>query len=215
MDSVDYLGEAFYDEARKMLAERLTEFRFLHSVSVSDTAAEMARAYGVNVAEARLAGLVHDWDKNFTDEELFSRVRAYGIVLPEHSEDMGPLLHPLTGAETLRRTFPGMPETILQAVSRHTSGAIDMTDLDIIVYVSDMIEPLRTKGKLKAIRQEVGKVSLEELFAHAYYLTIEHLVSRRRFIHPDSIEVWNRYVAEARDVIGVVRDTDGNLILQS
>lgn len=208
-----YLSEEFYERARGMLEKRLTEFRLLHSISVSDTAVKMARRYGTDVAEARIGGLLHDWDKNFTDAELFARADAYGIVLPEPSSEMGSLLHAITGAETLRRTFPGIPEPIIQAVRRHTSGAIDMTDLDIIVYVSDMIEPLRTKGNLKPLRKMVGKTSLEDVFSHAYQMTIEHLVSRKRFIHPVSIEVWNRYVAEPREeFLNGRRDTDGNVI---
>jgi predicted HD superfamily hydrolase involved in NAD metabolism len=197
-DETYYLSDAFYDEARQILEGRLSEFRLLHSISVSETAMQIARAYGYDIARARIAGLVHDWDKNLSDEELFGRVEEFGIVLPEDSEDMGALLHALTGADSLRRRYPAMPEDIVQAVRRHTSGAVDMSELDIIVYVADMIEPLRTKGHLKTIRQQVGHVSLDELFAHAFALTMEHLIERRRFIHPDSIAVWNRYVAEPR-----------------
>jgi predicted HD superfamily hydrolase involved in NAD metabolism len=199
MNNEYYLSDEFYEEMRKTLEGRLSEFRLLHSISVSEMAVRIAEAYGRDPAEARIAGLLHDWDKNLSDDELFARVDDFDIVLPEDSEDMGVLLHALTGAEALRREYPDMPASIIQAVSRHTSGATDMSDLDIIVYVADMIEPLRTKGDLKAIRRAVKRVSLEELFATAFALTMEHLISRRRFIHPDSIAVWNRYVVTSRD----------------
>ncbi len=199
MNNNYYLSDEFYHEARKTLEGRLSEFRLLHSISVSEMAVRIAEAYGYDPAEARIAGLLHDWDKNLSDDELFARVDEFDIALPEDSEDMGVLLHALTGAEALCRKYPDMPPSIIQAVSRHTSGATDMSDLDIIIYVADMIEPLRTKGDLRAVRHAVKRVSLEELFAIAFTLTMEHLIARRRFIHPDSIAVWNRYVVTSHD----------------
>ena len=187
-----------YARVRKALEKRLTEYRFIHSVSVADTAATMAAIYGVDVEEACIAGLLHDWDKNYSDDELIERARALGIAMSDYEEDMVALIHAQTGAIELKQEFPELSDAVIQAIARHTSAALDMTDLDMIIYIADMIEPLRTRGNLTALRASVGKVSLEELFVRSYETTMRYLVTRHRFIHPDSLEIWNAYIQRER-----------------
>jgi predicted HD superfamily hydrolase involved in NAD metabolism len=187
-----------YTCARNILEQRLSDYRFLHSISVSQTAVVLAELYGVDEGEARIAGLVHDWDKNYSDEELIARAREFGVPVRDWEEDMAALLHAQTGAEALRREFPMFSEAIIQAVARHTSAASDMSPLDMVIYVADMIEPLRTQGNVGALRALVGKLPLEALFLKSYETTMKHLVTRHRFIHPDSLEVWNTYIHKER-----------------
>ncbi|MCL1890966.1 MAG: bis(5'-nucleosyl)-tetraphosphatase (symmetrical) YqeK [Coriobacteriia bacterium] len=188
----------FYAKARKELEKRLTNYRFIHSVSVADTAAAMAKVYGVDVEEARIAGLLHDWDKNHSDKELTERARKFGVTISAFEDDMVALLHAQTGACALAEEFSELSPKVIQAVARHTSAAADMTDLDMVVYIADMIEPLRTRGNLATLRELVGKISLEELFVKSYEITMKHLVTRHRFIHPDSLDVWNAYIQRER-----------------
>ncbi|MDR3136816.1 MAG: bis(5'-nucleosyl)-tetraphosphatase (symmetrical) YqeK [Coriobacteriales bacterium] len=195
--NVDY--EAVYRDARKKLEQRLTGFRLLHSISVSDIAALMANVYGVDFEQARIAGLLHDWDKNYTDDELLARAADFGITLPEQHLATAALLHAQTGACAVAREYPELPACIIQAIARHTSAAPDMSDLDMIIYSADMIEPLRSQSSLQPLRSIAGKVPLEDLFLKCFQTTLEHLIRRHRFIHPDSLLVWNTYMARARN----------------
>jgi predicted HD superfamily hydrolase involved in NAD metabolism len=177
----------------------LTEYRLLHSIGVAETAASMAEQYGMDVEQARIAGLLHDWDKNLSDEQLFERAREFDIELVASLEDMAALLHAQTGAAAVKREFPELDAAVIQAIARHTSAAPDMTNLDMIIYVADMIEPLRSRGNLTPLRTIVGKVPLETLFLKSFGITMAHLISRHRFIHPVALEVWNTYIARERN----------------
>jgi predicted HD superfamily hydrolase involved in NAD metabolism len=177
----------------------LTEYRLLHSIGVAETAASMAAQYGTDVGQARIAGLLHDWDKNLSDEQLFERAREFGIEQVASLEDMAALLHAQTGAAAVKREFPELDAGIIQAIARHTSAAPDMTDLDMIIYIADMIEPLRSQGNLTPLRTIVGKVPLETLFLKSFEMTMAHLIHRHRFIHPAALEVWNTYIARERN----------------
>ncbi len=65
----------------------------------------------------------------------------------------------------------------MQAVARHTVGAPDMTDLDMVVYLADMIEPAATYPGVDELREAVGDgLALRELFALGYQLSVMHLV---------------------------------------
>lgn len=187
-----------YDDARKKLEKRLTQYRLLHSISVSEIAALMASVYGVNTEYAQVAGLVHDWDKNYSDKELVKRAKKYGIELPRDQRNLAFLLHAHTGACAVAEEYPELPPEIIQAIHRHTSAAIDMSNLDMVIYIADMIEPMRSAPSLQPLRSLAGNVPLEELFIKCYQATLEHLIRRRRYIHPDSMEVWNAYAAKER-----------------
>ena len=49
-----------YEEMRARLEERLAPGRYQHSLGVADTAAELARRFGMDEERARTAGLLHD-----------------------------------------------------------------------------------------------------------------------------------------------------------
>ncbi len=185
-----------YIDARKKLEKRLTSYRLLHSISVSDIAVLMANVYEVDTSYAQVAGLLHDWDKNYSDAELIKRAKKFEIELPDDPHNLAFLLHAQTGAEAVAREYPELPFEIIQAIARHTSAAIDMSDLDMLIYVADMIEPLRTAPNLKPLRSLAGNIPLEELFIKCYQETLDHLIRRRRYIHPDSVAVWNAYAAK-------------------
>ena len=77
--SEDVLSDAFFDARERDLKKRLKPKRFEHARGVSKTAASLAETYGVDVRKARLAGLLHDWDKEYGDDEIRERARALGV----------------------------------------------------------------------------------------------------------------------------------------
>ena len=191
----DPFGKENYQRMKSLLKERVSPKRFAHSKGVAKTARKLARAYGYpDPAHARMAGLVHDWDKRYVGAEASARADELGVDVSESVKTSMPwLLHGPTGAEALRRQFPELGEAVFQAVARHTSGAKDMTDLDMIVFVADLIEPGRTFQDVGAVRDAVGKVPLEDLFFQAFKTIFSFLVQHDRLLHPDMVEIWNHY----------------------
>ncbi|MDR2035520.1 MAG: bis(5'-nucleosyl)-tetraphosphatase (symmetrical) YqeK [Coriobacteriales bacterium] len=194
--------EHIYADGRKKLEKRLTPFRLLHSISTSDIAGLMANVYGVNNEYAVLAGLLHDWDKNYTDAQLMKRAEVFNIDLTDDPRHLASLLHAQTGACALAKEYKDLPAEIIQAIARHTSAATDMSELDMIIYIADMIEPLRSASNLQHLRTLAGNIPLEELFIKCYRDTLEHLIRRQRYIHPGSVEVWNAYAARKHGKTG-------------
>lgn len=188
---------AFMAEAAEELKDRLRPKRFAHSISVARTAKRFAGIYGVDISQATRAGLIHDWDKCYHGQEVFDRCAELGVELPEGHEHMEAIFHSITGARALAIRFPHIEPEILQAISRHTAGAVEMSPLDMVIFVADMIEPTRTYESLDALRALVGQVELRELFARCYEATVLFLASKRRFLHPDTAKVWNAWVGES------------------
>ena len=110
------------------------------------------------------------------------------------------LLHGPTAAVELAREFPAIGADVLQAIARHTSAEVGMSDLDMIVYTADAIEPLRPFDGMAVVRDSIGNVSLEELFLATFQHVIGFLVEKKRRMHPDTVEVWNYYIERAKGV---------------
>lgn len=187
-----------YDIAKDAVRERLGDESFGHSERVAATAAELARIYGLDVERARVAGLLHDWDRDVEGDALLTQARERGLRVSDAELRSPKLLHARTAAETLKETFPDIEPEVVRAVERHTLGAADMGPLDMVVYVADMIEPGRTFRGVDELREAAGTVSLENLFAEAYQQSVLHLVKARKPIHPGTVGIWNELVARAR-----------------
>ena len=117
--------------------------RYVHSLGVAETALHLAEVYGVDRFDAAAAGLIHDWDKVLSDDELVTRALHYGIKIAGSPSAATPLLHGPVAAYELPQLFPELSPAVFQAVDRHTVGACDMTPLDMVVFVADAIEPNR------------------------------------------------------------------------
>lgn len=95
----------------------------------------------------------------------------------------------------MREAVPGLNDEVYSAIARHTVGALEMSDLDMTVWVADMIEPGRRHDGVDDLREIVGIVGLHTLFARAYEHSVAHVIEKRRPLHPDTVSVWNAHVA--------------------
>ena len=186
--------KAFIARLEADLAKRMEQKpkRLAHSLSVASMAEELALAYGVDPYLARVAGILHDWDKVLTNDELVEQALELKLPLLVEPAKVLPLLHGMTAARSLPATYPELPPVVLQAIDRHTTAAVDMTDLDMVVFVADGIEPLRrdTPG-IHETRSLVGRVSLEELFWNAFVGGIVYVLEGGRYLYPGTLEIYN------------------------
>lgn len=194
----DALSDAFFAARKRELAARVSEKRLHHVEGVVAACERLAKLYGGDVRKARLAGLLHDWDKGYDDPGIRARVEELGMegeLDPWVVQNMPQVLHGHTAARALSREFPQIPEDVIQAVDRHTVAAVDMTKLDMIVYIADAVEEGRRFGRIDELRAAVGEADLEELFFLTYEYWTFLLFERRKQLHPETIRIWNTLVA--------------------
>ncbi len=200
--TIDALSDEFYQARKRELKKRLKKRRYQHVKGVASTAKELARTYNVSVRKAHLAGLLHDWDKNYTNDEIRIRARSLGLEKRMGTyviDNMPYVLHGPTAAKALGKQFPEIPADVLQAIDRHTTGAAHMSDLDMVIYIADALEPQRDFEGVEELRLAVGKKSLEELFLMTYKQLFVMLLESERNMYPDNVKIWNYYIARAHD----------------
>jgi predicted HD superfamily hydrolase involved in NAD metabolism len=143
-----------------------------------------ALRFDVDPDAAELAGLLHDWSRDDSFEDLLSFADRTGLaVFPEEREHPY-LLHARVAADQLRQEFPDLTLPVLSAVAAHTVGAVPMTPLDEIVYIADAIEPDRDYSGVDELRQSAARETLEVAFADAYARSVAHVRRKGAPLHP-------------------------------
>ncbi|MGN0075347.1 MAG: bis(5'-nucleosyl)-tetraphosphatase (symmetrical) YqeK [Parafannyhessea sp.] len=169
--------------------------RLAHSLSVAKTAEGMALEYGVDPYLARVAGILHDWDKVVPDEELEARAASLGIDFGVDLSLVRPLLHGVVAARELPELYPELPREVFLAIARHTTGAADMTPLEEVVFVADGIEPLRKSSPgIERVRALVGKAPLDDVYYESFCGGLSYVIDTRRYLYPGTLDIYNKLV---------------------
>ena len=92
-------------ELRCVALSYLKPKRMAHVLGTEETAVQLARRYGADEEEARIAALLHDCTKKLNIEEQLQLCRQYSLQLDEMQQWALKLQHAITGAAVARHVF--------------------------------------------------------------------------------------------------------------
>ncbi|MCL2874382.1 MAG: bis(5'-nucleosyl)-tetraphosphatase (symmetrical) YqeK [Defluviitaleaceae bacterium] len=121
----------------------MSEKRYIHTIGVAKEAIKLADMYGEDAEKAYIAALLHDIAKEMPNSSKLAMAKAVGIKLDEELEKIPTLLHGYLGAQIAKTDFGIDDEYVLDAIRYHTTGRANMTLLEKIIYLADIIEPNR------------------------------------------------------------------------
>ena len=134
-------------QALEFVRGRLSRRRFEHSVRVARTAVRMARHFGQDPGDAWLAGLLHDTAREVPDEELLEYARCAGIPVSEEELELPVLLHGKAGARMVAEALPWVSPAAVRGIAHHIRGGEGISELEMIIYIADFMEPGRPYHK--------------------------------------------------------------------
>lgn len=174
----------------EVIKSRLSERRFVHSVNVAKSAAELAEKYGADVEKAYVAGLLHDIMKEEIPNVQRKYIERNGYKMTPVEISSVSVYHQMSGAEYCRAELEIKDEDVLNAIRYHTTGRADMSLLEQIVFTADFISADRKYPDVDIMREK-AKISLEEAMLYSLQFTIKYLTERKSVIHPHTIECYN------------------------
>lgn len=179
------------------LEQRLSRKRFQHSCNVARAAERLAQRYGADQEAAYLAGLLHDICKEEPPEEQRALMLA-GDFAPDEAELYSrKLWHGIAGAYFIRTEFGITDRDILNAVRFHTVGRADMSLLEEIIYIADMISDDRDyKGVAKMRR--LAAENLQAAMLTALSDAIGSVLKKGGMIPQYTIAAYNGYLLKAQ-----------------
>lgn len=179
------------------VAAVMSEKRFKHVLGVEKSAIELAERYGYDAEKAGLAGLIHDYAKELSDQEFLDLIDKYNLD-PELKKWGNNVWHGMVGIYKIQEDLGVTNKEILRSIETHTVGSGDMSLLDKIIYVADYIEPGRRFPLVEEARV-IAKESLDKAVAYETVHTVEHLAHQAFPIFPQTIETYNAYVGFMKD----------------
>ncbi len=173
----------------KDIRERLSDFRYFHSLGVAESAGYLAEKYGYDTKTAYTAGLAHDVLKELSKEEYMKLFETEKIVLSDVERSAPKLWHAMAGAVYLQKNY-GFSDEIITAVRYHTTGRAGMGLLEKILFIADFISADRSYNGVEEMRKR-AEISLEYAMEEGLRFTIEDLARECRPIHPDTVACYN------------------------
>lgn len=175
------------EQIKKELKRKLGQKRYAHTIGVAECAEKLAEKYGANPEKAYTAGLLHDIVKEDTVEQM--------LLLCENTDidaemcETRALLHGPAGAEYAKKHFD-IDEDVYNACFYHTVGRENMSVLEKIVYLADVIEPNRTQPGVEALRT-LAETDLNQAVLQAMNNTIGYLEENHMKVHKNSLNARN------------------------
>ncbi len=188
------------NEMTEALKGLISSKRFSHSLHVSELAEELARIHGVDPEKAKIAGLLHDCARDYTDKQLMNVAQANQMMVGELERDIPVLLHGQVGAVVCRDYFGVLDADILRAISAHTTGTPFMDKLDKVLFLADKCADGRSYPGVEEVRNTAFK-NLAEGMTVCLQHTMQYYINRRQPIHPDMLTVWNQLWYRNRDYL--------------
>ncbi len=176
------------------LQKNLSSERFIHSVNVMETAQKLAAHYREDADGASVAGLLHDCGKIASGEEMLMLCDKYGVYIDDVCVHEPGLLHAPLGAVLAKKTYGVSDQGILDSIRTHTTGAVDMSLLQKIVFIADFIEPGRVYKKAGVMREQVFN-DLNKALLTALDSTIQRVIEKKRLLHKDTVDARNFILA--------------------
>lgn len=179
-----------YEVIKNSIINMLSPKRFSHSLNVEKEAVKLGRIYGVDEQKCKLAGISHDCAKQFNNEALIVNAKKYEINIDEIQYNFPGLLHGPVGAMYVKENFGIQDEDILNSITYHTTGRVNMSLLEKIIYLADIIEESRDFPEIKEIRR-ISTQNLDEALILSCNCTLKYIMKNNSLIHPLTIEFRN------------------------
>ena len=191
--------EALIAEVTEYARKELSAARFRHSEGVAEEAARIGAAEGLGVDKCRLAGMLHDIAREYSDEryaELWHRAGIAGKYGQDPFDHV--LRHGKAAALIASAKFRIKDTDVLDAVMWHTTGRAGLTKLGQVLFVADYTEPGRIGEHFDRVRTVLARFGLMAAVAEECRLTIlyrasKHLIpaeEQTAFAAPADINVY-------------------------
>lgn len=182
-------------QLKGLLKERLNARRYEHSLNVMEMAEHLAQIHEADRQAAIVAGLLHDYAKNLSPEELRYEAQRLNVPLDDVVHRHMMLAHGPVGAAMIERDLGIEDKDILNAVHYHTFGRPDMSRLEKIIYLADFIEPGRRFKGVEELRR-IAKENLDKAVLLAMESSLAYLIGSDRLMHPNTLLARNALIIQ-------------------
>ena len=172
-------------EIEEFVASTLPKKRLVHTANVIVTALKWAKRLGLSEYSVKTAGALHDVAK-------YKSVNDYENFIVEENMP-APVIHAFLGAFIAEKVLKITDEDIINAIRYHTSGRPNMSNLEKLIFVADMIEEGRDYEGVDALREYYEK-DFNSAFLECLKEETLHLKNKKAEIYRLTIDAYEYYL---------------------
>ena len=131
--------------------------------------------------------MLHDLARLYSGERLLAECRARAMPIAEYEAANPILLHARLGAHFARERYGITDASILSAIAKHTTADMQMSRLDIIIYLADALEPGRSyegRDRLEAL----AFFDLDEAYREVLLGSLDYCRRTKVAVAPPTLE---------------------------
>ena len=175
-----YNSNEYYEYVKNALPTK----RKTHTAGVILTALKYAKKLGVDKGKAELSALLHDVAK-YEDPKNFPNLKEIEN-LPED------IIHQYLGYYIAKERLNVEDLDVLNAIKYHTTGRPSMSDLEIVLYLADLLEPSRKFLGVEELRKAVDS-DFKKGFVTCLEEIVEFLKLSGKEVYPLTSDALNFY----------------------
>ena len=173
------------DKYQKFIIDNLPYKRVKHTADVVVCALKRAKELNLDEDKVALTATLHDCAK-YIDYKTVE-----GFSLPENVP--APVVHAFLGAYIAEKVLGVTDKEILDAIRYHTSGRANMSTLEKLIFVADMVEEGRTYEGVGYLRGLYEKEDFEHCFRECLKEEVVHLINKKQYIYEKTLEAYDYY----------------------
>ncbi len=179
-----------YELVTKKYKKSGHENRLAHIYGVAKMAKMLAKRYNVNELKAEIAGLMHDYYKYETEEEMANYIADQDLVA--ECKKTTPLFHAYASAKACYELVINDKE-IYEAIKCHVYGKTKMTMLDKIIVISDYTEETREYKSCILCRDVLLNIGIDSAIWYSTKCIINMLENKKIIPNKDQYEILKIY----------------------
>jgi len=176
---------------KQQLKKEVKEYRYLHSLGVAETGKKLAKKYGADPLKVEIAGILHDFTKDWPKEKMASIIEKYDELADDLLNYDHWLWHGPVTSIVIQERFNINDQDIINAIRYHTFGREKMSLIEKIVCLADYIEPLRQFPGIDEVRS-LAEQDLDKALLAEFDGTIQFLIKNKRRIYPLAVLTRNQ-----------------------
>lgn len=173
------------NEYTEFIENHLTEKRIRHTANVICTALKKVKELNLDREKVYLSALLHDCAKYLNKEDYKDFKLDKLVPLPVE--------HAFLGAYIVEKVLKVKDKDIIEAVKYHTSGKANMTELQKLIFVADMIEKDRDYEGVETLRELYYK-DFSLCFTTCLSEEVLHLKNKNSYIFVETLNAYDYYV---------------------
>ena len=155
--------------------------------------------HNVDPEKVEIALLGHDLYRAYSDDEMLLAAKQKEIEVSNVEKVTPLLLHGLLASITIQEEYKVTDNQIINSIKYHTSGAGEMDEIFMTVFLADKLDP--NKIKKNNLLEPIQDMALKNLQnATLMYLNqqISSIINSDYLLHPDSINARNSLLLKSK-----------------